>query len=380
MHVGLNLIYLVPGESSGLETYARELIPALLHERPSLRVTAFVNREASEAPGGPWSELIPAVTVPVRARRRSEWVRGEQQLLPLLAKRAGVDVVHSLASTAPVWGAFRRVVTIHDVIYRMYPEAHPGLRSLAMRLLVPLAARRSHRIIVPSESTRHDLVRLLKVPAGKIDVVPNGGGRRLSATWTSDQELRRRHDLGDGPFALTVSLKRPHKNLVRLLEALASIPSERRPTLVLAGHPTAYEHKLRVRAAALGVSGETRFLGWVPEEELEGLYRSSTCFVFPSLHEGFGLPVLEAMARGVPVACSDRGALAEVADGAAVTFDPEQPRAIAAAIETLVADAAVRDRLRRAGRANAARFTWEESAKRTLQTYDAALAYSAETI
>ena len=380
MHVGLNLIYLVPGESSGLETYARELIPALLQERTGLRVTAFVNREASEAAGGPWNELIPAVTVPVRARRRSEWVRGEQQLLPLLAKRAGVDVVHSLASTAPAWGAFRRVVTIHDVIYRMYPEAHPGLRSLAMRLLVPLAARRSHRIIVPSESTRHDLVRLLKVPAGKIDVVPNGGGTRPSATWTSDQELRRRHDLGDGPFALTVSLKRPHKNLVRLLEALASIPSERRPILVLAGHPTAYEHELRVRAAALGVSGETRFLGWVPEEELEGLYRSSTCFVFPSLHEGFGLPVLEAMARGVPVACSDRGALAEVADGAAVTFDPEQPRAIAAAIETLVADPALRDRLGRAGRANAARFTWEESAKRTLQTYDAALAYSAETI
>src|SRR5436190_2883881 len=153
---------------SGLETYARELTTALLQERPGLRVTAFVNREA--AADGTWGELLPTVTVPVYGRRRSEWVRGEQVLLPRSAGRAGVDVVHSLASTAPAWGAFRRVVTIHDVIYRIYPEAHAGLRSIAMRLLVPLAARRSHRIIVPSEATRNDLVDLLKVPAEKIDV------------------------------------------------------------------------------------------------------------------------------------------------------------------------------------------------------------------
>ena len=379
MHVGLNLVYLVPREMSGLETYARELIPALLRERPEMRITAFVNREASAARHGPWNELVATVTVPVWGRRRSAWVRGEQQVLPALAKSAGVDLVHSLASTAPAWGSFKRVVTIHDLIYRIHPEAH-GWRALAMRVLVPLAARRSHRIIVPSESTRRDLVRLLKVPPAKIDVVPNGGGRPRSGSWISEEELRRRHRLGDRPVALTVSLKRPHKNLVRLLEALASIPAERRPTLVLAGHATAYEGELRVRAAALGVSEETRFLGWVPEDELEGLYRSSTCFVFPSLYEGFGLPVVEAMARGVPVACSDRGALAEVVDGAAVTFDPEQPRAIAAAIERLVADAAIRARLSRAGRANAARFTWEETAKRTLQSYDAALAYFADTI
>lgn len=378
MHVGLNLIYLVPREMSGLETYARELIPALLREQPGIRITAFVNREAASDPD--WRDVAPTVTVPVWGRRRSAWVRGEQQLLPGLAKRAGVDLLHSLASTAPAWGSFARVVTIHDVIYRIHPEAHGGWRALGMRVLVPLAARQSHRVIVPSESTRHDLVRLLKVPAGKIDVVPNGSGTPPSASWTSEDELRRRHDLGNGPFALTVSLKRPHKNLVRLLEALALIPNERRPFLVLAGHPTAYEQELRARAAALGVAEQTRFVGWVPDEDLEGLYRSSTCFVFPSLYEGFGLPVLEAMARGVPVACSERGALAEVADSAAVTFDPDQPRAIATVLERLVNDAAMRTRLSEAGLANAARFTWEKSARLTLQTYDAALAYSTDTI
>lgn len=377
MHVGLNLIYLVPGETGGLETYARELIPALLHEYPSLRLTAFVNRETVEASQGPWTELIPSVTVPVRARQRTQWVRGEQQLLPPLAKRAGVDLLHSLASTAPAWGAFRRVVTIHDVIYRIYPEAHQGLRSLGMRLLVPLAARRSHRIIVPSQATRTDLVRLLKVPAEKVQVVPEGLGMSAAQRWVSEDELRRRHDLGARPFVLSVSAKRPHKNLVRLLEALAVIPTERRPLLVLPGYATPYERELRLCSARLGLSSDTRFLGWISHEELEGLYRSAACFVFPSLYEGFGLPVLEAMARGVPVACSDRGALGEVIDGAAVTFDPEQPRAIADAIDRLLADPAERERLRVAGRNNAARFTWSETARRTLQTYELALGSAA---
>ena len=102
MHVGLNLIFLVPREMSGLETYARELIPALQQERPTLRLTAFINREASADPA--WRELVPTITVPVYGRRRSAWVRGEQMLLPVLAQRAGVDIVHSLASTAPIWG------------------------------------------------------------------------------------------------------------------------------------------------------------------------------------------------------------------------------------------------------------------------------------
>ena len=377
MHVGLNLIFLVPREMSGLETYARELTSALLREQPDLRLTAFVNREASSDPL--WRELVPTVTVPVYGRRRSSWVRGEQVLLPRLAQRAGVDVVHSLASTAPSWGSFRRVVTIHDVIYRIHPEAHAGWRSLAMRALVPLAARRSDRVIVPSRATREDLIRLLKVPAEKIDLVPNGLGASPVARWDSEEELRRRYDLGTRPFVLTVSLKRPNKNLLRLLEAMALIPGERRPILVLAGHATPYEAELRARAVDLGLGEHTRFLGWVPSEELEGLYRSATCFVFPSLYEGFGLPVLEAMARGTPVACSNRGALIEVADDAALLFDPEQPDAIAAAIEKLLADPIERERLSRAGREQAAGFTWAEAAKRTLETYESAVEYSRST-
>jgi glycosyltransferase involved in cell wall biosynthesis len=374
VHVGLNLIFLVPREMSGLETYARELTTALLEEGDDLRITAFVNREA--ASDGMWRELVPTVTVPVYGRRRSAWVRGEQLLLPRLAGQAGVDVLHSLASTAPTRGSFARVVTIHDVIYRIHPEAH-GWRTLALRALIPLAARQSDRIIAPSHSTEQDLVRLLKVPEGKIDVVPNGIGAPPLAKWPDAEEVRGRWELGSPPILLTVSLKRPNKNLMRLLDALALIPAERRPLLVLVGHATPYEQELRAHAAHVGVTPDTRFLPWVPAEEIEGLYRAATAFVFPSLYEGFGLPVLEAMARGVPVACSNRGALAEVADAAALTFDPEQPGAIASAIETLLSDEDLRTRLSRAGRENAARYSWSETARKTLACYE--LAYSRKT-
>jgi len=374
MHVGLNLVYLVPGEIGGMEIYARELIPALLTERPDLRLTAFINREATESKEGPWRDLVPSVTVPVRARRRTEWVRGEQQLLPRLAAREGIDLLHSLASTAPAWGAFRRVVTINDVIYRVYPEAHFGVRSRALGLLIPLAARRSHRVIAPSTNTRDDLVRLLKVPSEKIDVVPDGVGTTDSKTPLGEGEIRARYDLGARPFVLTLSAKRPHKNLPRLLDALALIPRDRRPVLVLPGYSTPHEGELQRQAAALDLGADVRFVGWVSAEEVEGLYRCAACFVLPSLYEGFGLPVLEAMARGVPVACSDRASLAEVAGDAARLFDPERPQAIADAIEVLLRDREEAARLRAAGLERATLFSWNATARGTLATYERALA------
>jgi glycosyltransferase involved in cell wall biosynthesis len=372
VHVGLNLVFLVPGETGGMETYARELIPALLEARSDLRLTAFINREAATADNGPWTELVESVLVPVSARRRADWVRGEQLLVPRLATRAGVDVLHSLGSTAPVWGRMARVVTIHDLIYKIYPEAHFGMRSVGMRMLVPLSARRSQRIIAPSESTKSDLVRLLTVPPAKIDVVPMGVGALAPSADLAD--VRRRYELGEAPVVLTTSAKRPHKNLLRLLEAWALIPAERRPILVLPGYPTQHEQELRRHAERLGIAAHTRFPGWIAAEDLEALYRLADGFVFPSLYEGFGLPVLEAMARGVPVACSDRASLAEVAGGAACLFDPESPQSIADAVVQLLDDPALRERLREAGIAQAARFTWSATAQATLHVYDSVIA------
>jgi glycosyltransferase involved in cell wall biosynthesis len=369
MHVGLNLVYLVPGYTGGTETYAQELIPELVAAAPGVRFTAFVNREAAAERGRPWGELVPRITVAVQARQRVQWVLGEQLLLPAQAERAGVDVLHSLGNTAPAWGNFRRLVTIHDLAYRLAPEAHLGVLGLGMRVLVPLAARRSHRILVDATTTREDLRTLLKVPSGKVDVVPLGLGTGRRAAPLPEADLRAKLELADRPIVLCVAAKRPHKNLIRLLGALAMIPLERRPVLVLPGYRTEHEDQLRSRVGELNIAGDVRFLGWVDPADLEAMYAAAACFVLPSLFEGFGLPVLEAMARGLPVACSDIGTLREVVADAALLFDPESEPAIAAAIERLLTDRAEAERLRVAGRERAERFTWAATAAATLAAY-----------
>jgi glycosyltransferase involved in cell wall biosynthesis len=373
MHVGLNLIFLVPGETGGMEVVARELIPELVAAAPDTRFTAFVNRETAAAGGGPWGELLPAATVPVHARNRVQWVAGEQALLPVLAARAGVDLVHSLASTAPLWGRFRRVVTVHDLIYARYPDTHAGLRDKGMRVLVPGAVRRSDRVIADSHSTRDDLVALLGVDPGRIDVVPLGLGAVRRTTPLPERDVRSRLRLGERGIVLSLSAKRPHKNLLALIAALARIPGERRPLLVIPGYPTAHESELRARAAELGLAEDVRFPAWLSSAELEGLWSIARAFVFPSLCEGFGLPVLEAMARGVPVACSNASSLPEVAGDAALLFDPRNEQEIAAAIAGLLEDHALRERLRSLGLAQAQRFTWARTARLTLDSYARAL-------
>jgi glycosyltransferase involved in cell wall biosynthesis len=373
MRLGLNLVFLVPGHTGGMETYARELIRGLHDVAPQIEMTAFVSREGAAASGEPWLEFCTPVTVPVDSTSRVGWVRGEQLHLPGLAKREGVELVHSLATTGPGRGAFRRVVTVHDLIYKVHPEAHFGLISMGMAVLVPLSVKRATRVIAVSQSTADDLVEHLSVPAERIDVVPNGVGTPPDVEPRSEAQLREELGAGERPIVLCTSAKRPHKNLMRLLDALASIAAERRPLTVLTGYPTQHEGELREHVHTLGIEGDVRILGWVGQDVLEGLYAAATCLVFPSLYEGFGLPVLEAMARGLPVASSDRSSLPEVAGDAALLFDPEDIAAMAAAIERLLADPAERERLREAGRAQAARFTWRACAEATVATYERAL-------
>jgi glycosyltransferase involved in cell wall biosynthesis len=369
-HIGLNLIFLVPGETGGMEIVARELIPALLKEAPEgVRFTAFINREAAVSIDAPWKELLPVVTVPVNARSRVQWVLGEQTLLPRLAARQGIELVHSLASTAPVRGRFHRVVTVHDLIYARFPEAHVGIRDKGMSVLVPQAARHSDRVLVDSQSTRNDLISLTGVGRERIDVVPLGLGAVRREEPLPEREVRTRFDLGERRAVLSVSAKRPHKNLLALIAALARIPREGRPVLVLPGYPTPHEGELRERARALDIQGDVRFPSWVSPAELEGLWQVAEAFVYPSLYEGFGLPVLEAMARGVPVACSKTSSLPEVAGDAALLFDPHDEPAIARAIERLLADPDYAGRLRAHGRQRARLFTWQRTARLTLESY-----------
>lgn len=365
MHVGFNLIFLVPGETGGMEVAARELLRRIAGVAPAgTRFTAFVNREAA---GGDWGPGIGEIVVPVDATDRKQWVWGEQRHLPRLAAAARCDVVHSLGSTAPVWGRFARVTTIHDLNYKLVPDAHFGVRGRVMGVLVPAAARRSHRVLVDAASTRDDLVEHLGTQFEKVDVVPLGVSALPAVTPSAS--VRSTFDLGDRPILLTVSAKRPHKNLLALIEAHAGLALPR-PVLVLPGYPTEHEAELRARALALGTSDDVRFLSWLSDEELEGLYAAADIFVFPSKYEGFGLPVLEAMARGVPVATSSVSSLGEVAGDAALLFDPASVSSIRDAVARLLDDASLRESLRAAGLERAATFTWERTAQLTYDAYE----------
>jgi glycosyltransferase involved in cell wall biosynthesis len=366
MKVALNLAFLTPGEMGGLEVYARRLAEALAR-RDDVQLTLMPPRAAA----ADWTALGRVLALPTDPRRRVEWVLADQVHVPRAARRAGSDVLHSLASTGPLTGRVPRVVTVHDLNYLIFPETHFGLRARGMRVLVPAAARRSRRVMVSSEATRDDLVRHLRLPRERIDVVPLALGHPPGEPTRSRDQTRA--DLGAGarPVLLTVSAKRPHKNLMRLVGALARLPPERRPLLVMPGYPTPHEDELRARAEQLGV--DARLLGFVSDEQLEDLYRAADAFVFPSLHEGFGMPVLEAMARGVPVATSGRTSLGEVAGEAAVLFDPESEDAIAAAIRRLLDDRELAVRLSREGERQAARFSWDRTAELAVASYRRAL-------
>jgi glycosyltransferase involved in cell wall biosynthesis len=189
--------------------------------------------------------------------------------------------------------------------------------------------------------------------------------------------VRERLGLGDGPIVLNVAMKKVHKNQLRLVQALpavrAAVPGAQ---LVLPGARTPYEDELRAEAARLGLGGAVAFPGYVDDADLEGLYAEAAAFAFPSLNEGFGMPVLEAMARGVPVVAAAAGALPEVAGDAALLVDPSSTEELASATVRVLTDAPLRERLIAAGRERPARFTWDRTAAQTLDCWRRALASS----
>ena len=365
MHVGLNALHLVPRETGGSELYVRRLIPALLEARPDIRLTVFVSREGSELRQAAWASEVDLTVLPVRARSRVRRVLAEQTLLPPRARQ--LDLLHNLFTTAPALPTVPQVTTILDLIYKRVPDTHEGVLTRGMDVLTRVSARRSRRIIAISEATKRDVVEFLGVDPDTIDVTYLGPGL-AEVPPEPESELRRRLGLGDSQLVLSVSAKRAHKNLERLIDAVAALRARHDLVLVIPGYATALEERLKQKAGA-GV----RFTGWLDDEALDGLYRAATCFAFPSLAEGFGLPVLEALTRGAPVACSDATSLPEVAGDAALYFDPYDTGAIAEAIERLLGDAALRERLRERGYAQARKFSWRETAIRTARSYELAL-------
>ena len=375
--VALNLLYLVPREVGGTEVYARRLVHELARARPDVEWVVFAGTEAAPSLAAEgWPDPVRIVRVPLRARIKPARVGFEMAVLPALAARERADLLHSFGTTSPLFGRVPRVVTIHDLIFRHYRGDFPLASRLALDALVPLGGRRADRVIVYSQATKRDVVAECRVDAAKVDVVPLGPGMR-DFDATPEGELRDRLDLGQAPVVLTVAPPLPHKNLDRLLEAHRTLGSmEPAPVLVLVGHGGRKGERLRARIAELGLEDRVRITGWISDEDLEGLYRITACCAYPSLYEGFGLPVLEAMRRGAPVACSDATSLPEVVGDAAELFDPHDAGAIAAAVRRVLEDERLTADLVERGRRRAAEFTWERTAQGTLESYERAIAAS----
>jgi glycosyltransferase involved in cell wall biosynthesis len=365
VHVAYNLLHLVPGETGGAEVYARRLLRALRKIEPALEMTLFAGGAAARED---WGEGMNVVRLPFDPRSRVRRVLAEQTLLPSALRRAQPDLLHNLFNTAPAVQAVPQVTTIHDLVHRRYPE--PGILAAGVKVLVPLAARRSTRVITDSEASKSDIIRFLDIAAERVDVAPLGPGIPENIQGPPPIEVRRRFEIGGAPLLLTVAPNRRHKNVARLVEALAEIPEA---ILVVPGYEAKRGDDLEKLAGKRGVAGRVRRPGWVDDPTLDGLYRAADCFVFPSLAEGFGLPVLEAMLRGTPVACSNATSLPEVAGDAALLFDPLDVDAIAVSIRRILEDPELAERLASAGRKRAGRFSWDESARRTLASYRKAL-------
>ena len=355
----------MPGKTGGLEVYARSLVPALAELESGVTITVIASPEAARE-----FESVASVVLAVDARSRIGASLAEQTKLPRIVGRIKPDLLHNLFNTAPAFPGAPQVTTIHDLIHRTVPETHTRFLGLGLRLLVDLAARRSRRIIAVSDATKQEIVSRLGVDGDRVDVVPNGPGTVAKAAPLSDPDVRRRLELGARPVILAASAKRPHKNLERLIAAMTSLDDS---VLVLPGYPTPFEASLRAAADRAGVADRVRFVGWIDEPLLEGLYALARCLVVPSLAEGFGLPVVEAMARGTPVACSDIPPFREVGGDAVLYFDPLDVQSIADTVACLVADDELRRRLAAAGRSRAAQFSWAKTAAMTLAAYDRAL-------
>lgn len=374
--LGVNLLYLLPQQVGGTETFARRLIAALAAERPELEIVCFCGREAGAVlPDPSWPGSVRVETLPVDSANKPARLATELLRLPRAAARTGVDLLHSFGTTTPFHSRMPRVTTVHDIIYHHYPGAFPAPARLGLKLVVPPGARRSHRVQVSSHATKDEVVEVLRLRPETIDVVPLGLGMRDVPDPTPEAELRERHALGAAPVLLSIAAALPHKNLERLLHAFAQ--QDPGTLLVLTGHAGRVTDTLKALAGTLGIADRVRFTGWLTDQEVEGLYRLATAFAYPSLHEGFGLPVLEAMHRGVPVVCANATSLPEVAGDAARLVDGRDTQALAAALRDVLTDPELRADLAARGPARAAQFGWDRTARAALDSYALALSSSA---
>jgi glycosyltransferase involved in cell wall biosynthesis len=299
----------------------------------------------------------------------------EQLVLPWAVLRQRADMLHALAFAGPLVGRCPLVVTVYDASFLLFPAAFNRLNRWYLGTITPLSVRKARRVIAISESTKRDLVRLTGVPADRVTVVYPGlepDIRRVTDA-AAVREFRRRHKLPDH-FVLYVGTLEPRKNVAALVRAYARLRQrgEIDCPLVLAGGKGWRCDSIFAAIEESGVARDIVLPGYVPHADLPLWYSAADVFVYPSLYEGFGLPVLEAMACGAPVISSTASSLPEVAGDAGVLIDPNDIDALAGAIKQVARSPDLRAALSAQGMARASAFTWERMARQTRAVYEQA--------
>jgi glycosyltransferase involved in cell wall biosynthesis len=381
MRVALNLEQLLQTPPGGVGRYTAELARLLPGASPGdpanpTEVVPFVASHSRESIGAALRTFhldgIDPVVLPLpRPLLYDAWHLLGMPGLGRVARRNGpLDVVHAPSVAVPPKGRYRLVVTVHDAAPLIFPETYPARGRWFHRRGIAAAARRADLVITTSRAAAAEIEEHTAIDASRLRVVPNG----VDLGDASDEEVdavRTAFDLPDRPYVLWVGTLEPRKNVGVLVEAFArwAATSDVPHRLVLAGPKGWVEDRDAVLAPARRLGDRVRVIGHVDGAQLRGLYRGADVFAFPSLHEGFGLPVLEAMAQATPVVCADIPALAELTGTAARLVPVNDPDGWASALDDLARDHGERERLAAAGRRRAEAFSWARCIADTVAVY-----------
>jgi len=351
---------------SGIGRYLDRLLAALPTALGTDELVVYAGHTASPADTALFTGWRRAWVSTDRPPLRIAW---EHAALPLAARRDRLDLFHGTMNVLPRFLPCPSVVTIHDLAFLRWPQQVPARRYRYLSTAVRAASKRAAHIITVSEATKADAVELLGIDPGRITVAHLGVDSRFHPPSEEDLLLFMTDQATDAPYILAVGNLEPRKNLPGLLRAFAQLAPDVPHKLVLVGAEAWLTGEIHATLDRLRLGGRVRMTGFVSDDDLPLWYGAADLFVFPSLYEGFGLPVVEAMACGVPVVTSNVSSLPEVAGDAAVLVDPRDVDAIADGLCRVLTDADLSRRLRQSGRERAARFTWEETAARTVAVY-----------
>ncbi len=376
MRIGIDVTSALT-QGGGIGRYTRELIQAVVaaNFNPTVSFCLFSARPPAVTPVA--DPLPRGRSVDFRPAPLSEkwlyrlWYRLRLPI-PVQVTTGKIDLFHSPDFVLPpVAGRIPTLLTVHDLSFIHFPEAFTPALVNYLNSVVPRSVAAATHILADSRSTRRDLVDQWQVPEEKITVLYSGVDPRFRPETDPRRlaDLRVRYALGERPYVLAVGTIQPRKNYRMLIQAFAPVAHKMPYNLVIAGGKGWLYDDILAEVSRLGLEGRVLFTGFVADDDLPTLYSAATLFVFPSLYEGFGLPLLEAMACGVPVIHADTSSLPEVADGATVALPPNQPKAWTEAITWLLDDPVRRAQLVAAGFNQARRFTWQKSARQLLDIY-----------